>query len=353
MTPAASHALRSRTRKSSRTRKKRGRWLGGLNKPVVATAILLIVLGFGYLWLRDSSLVEVRTVKIGGVTKSDPKALTGEIKRAAKDMTTLHVDNGALARIADRYPAIKEIRADSGLPNKMTLHVVHQSLIAQVTTSSGIAVITDTGEVVKGVKGMSLPRIRVQQKVSGNKIKGATSRASLALLVATPAIWRKRVKSVHVGERGLVVVMRKGPRIYFGEGTDPKRQWLAASRLLAEPSVRGATYIDVSSPERSAVGGLGDKEVQPELIQGAPAIPTDAPVPIAPPAGQDQQQQQPVAPADGQGADAAPAPEGGVGQAPQQGAQPAPEAGATPQPPVTGNTPQTQAPTGGGASAQP
>ncbi len=345
MTPAASHALRSRARRSSRSRKKTARKSGGLNTPIVVIAVSLIVLGFGYMWLRDSSLVEVKTVKIGGVTKSDPKALSDEIKRAAKSMTTLHIDNDALARVADRYPAIKEIRADPALPDKMTLNVVHHSLIARVTTSSGTAVVTDTGAVVEGAKGVNLPRIRVQQKVTGDKMTGATSKASLALLVATPASWRKQVKSVYVGESGLIVVMRKGPRIYFGEGTDPKRQWLAASRLLAEPSVRGATYIDVSSPERSAVGGLGDQGVQPELIQGTPAAPTETPVPVTPLlAGQDQHQQ-PAAPADGQGTGAAPAP--------PQGVKPAPEAGVAPQPPATGNTSRTQTPTGGGVSPQP
>ena len=43
----------------------------------------------------------------------------------------------------------------------------------------------------------------------------------------------------------------------FGDGSDAHRKWLAATRVLADQSAAGATYLDVRIPERVAAGGLG------------------------------------------------------------------------------------------------
>ena len=340
---------RKPARKSARKRKKRGRKTLGLNGFIVIPAIGLIALGAGFLWLRDSSFVEVKTVKVSGLTGSDSKKLEGEIERAARGMTTLHIDNSALARIAGNHPTIKEIRADVSLPNKVTFKLVHHALVARVTTTAGTVAVTSEGELVDGVKGYRLPRIRVRKKVSGDGLTSRTARASLALLVAAPAAWRKQVKSVYDSPRGLVADMRNGPKIYFGEGTDPRRQWKAASRLLAEPIVRNAAYIDVSSPGRSAVGGAING-VEPAPIEGVqPGVATPVPVvPVAP--GTDQQQSAPA----GEPQESPPQiPEDGAIRPAPKDAQPPPTESQTPQPPVAESAPQSQAPASGGASAQP
>lgn len=353
MAPAASHALRSRAGRTARTRKKAARKSRAPRTYLIVLLACLLAMGFGFLWLRDSSLVEVRSVNVSGLTGSDPKDLVQAIERTAKGMTTLHIDNRALARLADRYPAIKEIRADPSLPNKMSLRVVHHTLIAQVPASRGKAVVTAEGSLVRDIKGAHLPRISVGQKVSGDRMTGRSARASLALLVAAPSAWRKQVKVVYVGQRGLVAVMRVGPKIYFGEGTDPERQWRAAARLLAEPSIRNASYIDVSSPGRAAVAGLGETAEQPAEVIGGPVIDPNASVPATPQAaGQGPQAAQ--TPGQSPEATETPAPGAVTGQTPtQQPAQPAPGSGSAPPSPAPGSAPQSQSPASGGASAQP
>jgi cell division protein FtsQ len=57
--------------------------------------------------------------------------------------------------------------------------------------------------------------------------------------------------------------MRNGPDLVFGSGSDADRKWLAAVRVLADPSSQGATYLDLRVPERVAAGGLGPIDQDP------------------------------------------------------------------------------------------
>jgi cell division protein FtsQ len=66
----------------------------------------------------------------------------------------------------------------------------------------------------------------------------------------------------------------EGPDLIFGDASDARRKWLAAARVLADPSAAGAIYLDVRIPERVAAGGLGPvPEPTPEA--------TGTPTPVA------------------------------------------------------------------------
>ena len=70
---------------SSRARRR------GLVLALVATALL-----GGWLWLRDSSLVGIAHVRVLGATGAEAPAIRGALRDAARGMTTLDVDEGAL-----------------------------------------------------------------------------------------------------------------------------------------------------------------------------------------------------------------------------------------------------------------
>ena len=58
--------------------------------------LVLAVSSAGWMWLRDSSLVAVRTVEITGVTASDGEQVKSALEAAGLEMTTLHVNPQAL-----------------------------------------------------------------------------------------------------------------------------------------------------------------------------------------------------------------------------------------------------------------
>ena len=78
-------------------------------------------------------------------------------------------------------------------------------------------------------------------------------------------------------EHGLTIQLAHGPVLWFGSHERLAAKWAAASAVLADPDAAGASSIDVSAPERPAVGGLPDgapasaESDLPALPEGAPA----------------------------------------------------------------------------------
>jgi hypothetical protein len=53
---------------------------------------------------------------------------------------------------------------------------------------------------------------------------------------------------------GVVVDLRNGPSLFFGEPGLAEAKWIAARDVLADPGSTGAGYIDVTDPRRPAAG---------------------------------------------------------------------------------------------------
>jgi hypothetical protein len=111
------------------------------------------------------------------------------------------------------------------------------------------------GTLLHDVAGASLPAVPVPVLPGGSRVADSSALKALSLLAVTPARLRRRISQVTVSSaHGLVVELRSGPSIYFGHATRLSAKWLAASAVLADPSSAGASYIDVTDPERPVAG---------------------------------------------------------------------------------------------------
>src|SRR5205823_1367001 len=84
---------------------------------------------------------------------------------------------------------------------------------------------------------------------------------------------------------GLVAHLDNGPDLYFGAARRLRAKWIAAARVLADYSSRGASYLDVRVPERPAAGGMpADPATTPTtpVAPTAPSTATTATTPAAP-----------------------------------------------------------------------
>ncbi|MDX6660777.1 MAG: cell division protein FtsQ, partial [Solirubrobacteraceae bacterium] len=70
---------------------------------LIALGLLAVALAAVYLfWLRDSSLVRVEQVTVKGLDTPDAARVSAKLSVAARQMTTLHVNEDALRRaVAD------------------------------------------------------------------------------------------------------------------------------------------------------------------------------------------------------------------------------------------------------------
>jgi cell division protein FtsQ len=298
----------------------RQRALAGLNRPVrrshargasirpalhrprprtlLAVGAVLVLLLAGWFWLRDSSLVAVRTVEVTGIDGPQGARVRAALEEAARSMSTLHVRQDALDTAAAPFSIVKRIEVSTDFPHTMRVHVVTNVAVGAVVVDGRRIAVTSDGTVLRDVSApAALPEIPMRSAPAGARLTEPDAVAAVAALGAAPSALRGRVEGVQTtADRGLTLQLAHGPLLIFGADVRLDAKWAAAAAVLADPDAAGASTIDVSAPERPAVSGLpdgapatGESDV-PTLPEGATGV-----VPAATPAtaGTD-----PTAPAD-------------------------------------------------------
>lgn len=222
---------------------------------VLAGVALLALLGGGWLWLRDSSLVSVRTVSISGVSGPDAEQIRSVLTLAARNMTTLDVRVGQLRTVVAPYPVVKDLRVSTQFPHGMRIEVIEHLPVGALTAGGRAVAASGDGTLLRDAPTGSLPAIPVASLPGGSRVADAAALDALALLSATPQRMLARIAQVTTAPpHGLVVALRSGPSIYFGDRSDLAAKWTAATEVLGDPSSAGASYIDVTDPSRPAAG---------------------------------------------------------------------------------------------------
>ena len=224
----------------------------------VAGAVLLVlaVLGAGFLWLRDSALVSVKQVDITGIAGPQAGEIREALTGAARDMTTLHVREDALRDAVERYPVVRDVRADPDLPRRLRIAVrAHEPIGALQLGGRAVAIAPD-GTVLDGAPTKGLAVIAADGSAAGTRITGTVAQRLVRLLASAPASLGRRAERAFAGPRGLAVQLREGPRLDFGDLSRLRAKWVAAAAVLADEDSRGAAYVDVRLPERPAAGEL-------------------------------------------------------------------------------------------------
>jgi cell division protein FtsQ len=224
-------------------------------KLIAAVLAALLLLGGGWVWLRDSSLVAVRRVTVTGVSGPDAGQIRSVLVLAARNMTTLDVRLGPLHTAVAPYPVVKDLEVSTQFPHAMRIHVVEQLPVAALVAGGQMVAASPDGTLIHDAPTASLPHVSVQAFPGGSRVTDPSALNALALLAATPEPLLAKISQVTTSApHGLVVQLRSGPTIYFGTPTLLHAKWVAATEVLAAPTAAGATYIDVSDPARPAAG---------------------------------------------------------------------------------------------------
>jgi cell division protein FtsQ len=239
---------------------------------LAVTLLALGALGGGWLWLRDSSLVAVENVEVIGARGPQARAIRVALNEAAQRMSTLHVNVGALRAAVAPLRVVRDLRVSAGFPHTLRIRVIERPPVAALAaggvrtaaaadgTVLGPALLSTRLPLVQGAGGESL----------GGQVKSPATLEALAVLGAAPPALVGWVARVFTGSEGLTAAMRNGLELYFGDATRAHAKWLAAARVLADPSSQGAWYVDVRLPGRPAVGLPGGVSANSESMTAAP-----------------------------------------------------------------------------------
>ena len=239
--------------------------------------VVLAALGFGgWTWLRDSSLAEVREVEVTGSTSSQESKVRAALDAAARDMTTLHVREDALRAAVAQYASVAGLEVEADFPHTLRIRVLEHKPVAVLVSGDREMAASGDGLLLRGVVADGdLPVIKTDAPPVGDRVSNANTRTALTIAAAAPDELRRRIDRLWTGPRGMMLALVDGPDLIFGDASDARRKWLAAARVLADPSAAGAIYLDVRIPERVAAGGLGPV---PEPTPEATGTATPAPL---------------------------------------------------------------------------
>ena len=264
---------------------------------VLLAVAALLVGGLYYFWLRDSSLVAVNDVEVTGLTTKEGPRIQAILEAAAEEMTTLHVRVDELEEAANTFPIVGAIHVETDFPHGLRIEVVERPAAALVEIDGVPVPVADDGAVLTGLRPPEgLPLLRMEKPPAEGRVADPGTLRALLIAGAAPTGFPQRIERVSENaEQGIVVELRDGPEIMFGDADYAIEKWTAAVRVLADADAAGATYIDVRLPERPVAGGLPVETIEPVAPAGEVIAPPVEEVPVDPAATTDPTA---VAPAD-------------------------------------------------------
>jgi cell division protein FtsQ len=222
----------------------------------IAALILTPLLGGGWLWLRNSSLVSVGHVHITGVHGAESIQIRRALDGAATRMTTMNFNAGALRSAVAQFAVVASVHVTTSFPHAVSISVVERPPVAALSGAAGRTAVAGDGTVLgPALLTNSLPILDGSvEPTIGQRVREPQTLAAVTVLGAAPAPLAPFIKRVFNGREGLTVAMRNGLLVYFGNSTRPHAKWLSLARVLTSPSAAGAWYVDVRLPERPAAG---------------------------------------------------------------------------------------------------
>jgi cell division protein FtsQ len=223
---------------------------------LLALLVAVPLLGCGWLWLRQSPFVSVQRVQISGVHGAEQAAVRSALTDAARGMSTLDVNTGALLAAVAPLRVVRDVRAVPRFPHGLRIEVVEQLPVAALL-AGGVRTAVAADGVILGpaLLSGSLPTVPGSAELAaGRRVGSADVLAALTVLGAAPAPLARLAERAFMGPHGLTVAMRNGLTVYFGDAARAHAKWLSLADVLADPGSAGASYVDVRLPTRPAAG---------------------------------------------------------------------------------------------------
>ena len=236
----------------------------------VACFAALPLLGFGgWMALRDSSLFSVDQVIVVGLTPNALPAVSEQLHAAARAQTTTDFSVGALRASVAQYTLIAGLRVQTRFPHGVRIVVHERHAIARLEVAGRWSALAADGSVITGLARYgSLAVVHSTHRTSSGRTRDPFVLLALRMLTDAPASLRRRAAAVTIADGALTIHLHRGPRLIFGNDALPHAKWDAAAAVLADPSSRGASYIDLRLPSRP-VAQVADPQTDPTAIAAA------------------------------------------------------------------------------------
>jgi cell division septal protein FtsQ len=171
-------------------------------------------------------------------------------------MTTLNMSIAKLESAVSRYTYVRRVTVTSEGAHAVVIHVDEQVPVATVQVGNQTDVVDGDGRLLPGsTTHGQLPVVPLLSVPEGAVVNAPGARAAIAVLAAAPYRLLEHVaNATSTSAHGVIVQLRDGPQLYFGPSSQLKQKWTAAVAVLQNRYSAGASYIDVTDPQRPAAG---------------------------------------------------------------------------------------------------
>lgn len=246
-------ALVERRRAIARARGRRRR-SGALLLLGTAAAVALVY------WLATGPLLAVHDVRMRGYEREDRGELLAALTAAAGEGTILSPAVAEMRRAADAYPWVESIAVARTWPRGLKVEVTQARPLAVAAFGDRSVLVAAGGRVLadrEGAPGLGWMRLAAEPPPAGARLpEGA--RAALGFLAAADPEVAARVRALTPARDGVVTGrLARGPELRLGPPERLPAKAAALGLVLAEltpAEQRSASYIDLTFPERPAVG---------------------------------------------------------------------------------------------------
>jgi len=228
-----------------------------VRRRLIAAAVVVTALYAGYmLWFRNASWFAIDSVTVKGAT-TNSREIKSAVEGVAGDMTTLHIKDGELRDAVARFPTVASVKATTSFPHGLEVTITERLPVAFVQIAGRQTAVSADGYLLAGASfdQKQLPRIE-GAAASGPRLDEDAA-AQAAILGATPEPLRNRVTASNWDDArgGVVLDLRNGPEVRFGDGSLARDKWAAAVAVLSSDERGSPSYLDVSVPDRPVSGG--------------------------------------------------------------------------------------------------
>jgi cell division protein FtsQ len=247
-------ALAERRRRVARDRGRRRRYI------VLAAAGVAMCVLAGY-WLASGPVLTINDVSVTGYRGPDGPQFAQEVSAAAEQPGSLiSPPVPTMTAVAQRFPGVETIRVSRAWPLGLAVAVVPATPFAIVAAPGQISVVVSHRGLVMAPapKHLVRPSIVLSQPIPayGQPVPEWAMETIGFLELVRPGT-RGRIQDLAYVNDELRGTMTKGPVLILGTLDRLPDKAVALNALLAAVSpqvVAQATYIDLSVPDRPAVG---------------------------------------------------------------------------------------------------
>ena len=212
------------------------------------------VVELSYLWLKGSSMFQLRSV-----------AVRDAVARAAAGRSLLTISPTRVAGDIQQVPTIRLASVDRDFPHTLRIHIVPERAVALAQGAGHYrSLVAASGRVLRVFEPQdvvpALPRIWTNRErpIPGGAIRATPALAALDALAARPPDFSAHVANVKMDpDRGIVMRLRGGLDIVLGPPLQLQQKLLAAAWVLHRYPTSAdraqLVYADVSAPARPAV----------------------------------------------------------------------------------------------------